>query len=163
MLSERLVALKTFLKSAQNQSLSSEICSGSWPRKFPRNRPFFPQIYPWKSREIWPYFPRPTRSPDCSVIMGDSCIFSFASSLFFFWYIILHVVLRKVLTRVLFIHYCQYKVESTQPVMFAFRTEKDWVQYTCLIWIFKKMYYQYCVYVIKKNRGTCIQVSMAHW
>ena len=48
--------MKTFLKSAQNQSLSSEICSGSsheigrslpivfqrnWPWKFPRNRPFF--------------------------------------------------------------------------------------------------------------------------
>ena len=58
---ERLVSLKTFLKSAQNQSLSSEICSGSsheircslpivffqrnWPRKFPRN-----------SREIGRFF-----------------------------------------------------------------------------------------------------------
>ena len=56
MLSERLVSLKTFLKPAQNQSLSSKICSGSsheigrslpiifqrnWPRKFPRN---FPEI-----------------------------------------------------------------------------------------------------------------------
>ena len=32
--------------------------------KFPRNRPFFPRICPWKSREIWLFFPRPTRSPD---------------------------------------------------------------------------------------------------
>ena len=54
--------------SAKPISLSSEICSGSsheigrslpivfqrnWPRKFPRNRPFFPRICPWKSREIW--------------------------------------------------------------------------------------------------------------
>ena len=52
--------MKTFLKSAQNQSLSSEICSGSsheigrslpivfqrnWPQKFPRN-----------SREIGRFF-----------------------------------------------------------------------------------------------------------
>ena len=72
---ERLVSLKTFLKSAQKQSLSSEICSGSSqsflaklgskiPAKFPQNRPFFPRICPWKSREIWLFFPRPTRSPD---------------------------------------------------------------------------------------------------
>ena len=82
MLEEHLVSLKTFLKSTQNQSLSSEICSGSShenrpfftnrfsaklaskiPAKFPRNRPFFPRIWPWKSREIWLFFPRPTRSP----------------------------------------------------------------------------------------------------
>ena len=30
------------------------------PAKFPRNRPFCP----WKYREIWLFFPRPTRSPD---------------------------------------------------------------------------------------------------
>ena len=66
MLEERLVSLKTFLKSAQNQSLSSKICSRSShknrpfftnhfsaklaskiPAKFPRNRPFFPRIWPW--------------------------------------------------------------------------------------------------------------------
>ena len=35
----------------------------NWPGKFPRNRPFFPRICPWKSREIWLFFPRPTRSP----------------------------------------------------------------------------------------------------
>ena len=34
------------------------------PAKFPRDRPFFPWICPWKSREIWLFFPRPTRSPD---------------------------------------------------------------------------------------------------
>ena len=60
MLQKHLVSLKTFLKSAQNQSLSSEICSGSsheigrslpivfqrnWPRNFPRN-----------SREIGRFF-----------------------------------------------------------------------------------------------------------
>ena len=59
-LSECLVSLKTFLKSAQNQSVSNEICSGSsheigcslpivfqrnWPWKFPRN-----------SREIGRFF-----------------------------------------------------------------------------------------------------------
>ena len=33
------------------------------PAKFPRNRPFFPRICTWKSREIWLFFPRPTRSP----------------------------------------------------------------------------------------------------
>ena len=59
--------IENFLKSDKNQSLSSEICSGgsheigrslpivfqrNWPRKFPRN-----------SREIWHFFPRPTRSP----------------------------------------------------------------------------------------------------
>ena len=71
---ERLVSLKSFLKSAQKQSLSSETCLGSSqsffsklalkiPAKFPRNRPFFPRICPWKSREIWLFFPRPTRSP----------------------------------------------------------------------------------------------------
>ena len=74
--------VENFLKSAQNQSLSSEICSGSsheigrslpivfsaklaskiWA-KFPRNRLFFPRICPWKSREIWSFSPRPTRSP----------------------------------------------------------------------------------------------------
>ena len=34
------------------------------PAKFPRNRPFFLRICPWKSREIWLFFPRPTRSPE---------------------------------------------------------------------------------------------------
>ena len=64
---ERLVSLKTFLKSAQKQSLSSEICLGSSqsffsklaskiPAKFPRNRPFFPRICPWKSSKIWLFF-----------------------------------------------------------------------------------------------------------
>ena len=38
------------------------------PAKFPRNRPFFPRICPWKSREIWPFFPRPTRSPDMCLV-----------------------------------------------------------------------------------------------
>ena len=33
------------------------------PAKFPRNRPLFPRICPLKSREIWLFFPRPTRSP----------------------------------------------------------------------------------------------------
>ena len=34
------------------------------PANFPRNQPFFPRIWPWKSCEIWLFFPRPTRSPD---------------------------------------------------------------------------------------------------
>ena len=68
--------VENFLKSAQSHSLSSQICSESshkigcslpivfQPQKFSRNRPFFPQICPWKSREILLFFPRPTRSPD---------------------------------------------------------------------------------------------------
>ena len=33
------------------------------PANFPRNRPFFPQICPWKFHEIWLFFLLPTRSP----------------------------------------------------------------------------------------------------
>ena len=33
------------------------------PAKFPRNRPFLTRICPWKSCEIWLFFPRLTRSP----------------------------------------------------------------------------------------------------
>ena len=79
MLRERLISLKMFLKSAQNQSLSSEITrealtksavlyqsffNRNWPQEFPQNRPFFLRICPWKPCEIWRFFPRPTRSPD---------------------------------------------------------------------------------------------------
>ena len=46
----------------------------------------------------------------CSLIVDG--IFSFASGLLNIWCIILYVVYKSVLTRVLFIHYCQYKVES---------------------------------------------------
>ena len=56
MLYARLVSLKTFLKSAQNQSLSSEICSESsheigrsLPIVFQRNRP---RKFPRNPREI---------------------------------------------------------------------------------------------------------------
>ena len=34
------------------------------PAKIPRNRPIFPRICPWKSREILLFFPRNIRSPD---------------------------------------------------------------------------------------------------
>ena len=34
--------------------------------KFPWNWPFFPQICSWKSRLIWHFFPRPTRSHEIS-------------------------------------------------------------------------------------------------
>ena len=38
------------------------------PAKFPRNRPFFPRICPWKFREIWLFFPQPTRSPEEMIV-----------------------------------------------------------------------------------------------
>ena len=97
---ERLVSLKTFPKSAQNQSLSSEICSGgsheigrslpivfqqNWPQKFPRNRSFFPRICPWKSREIWLFFPRPTRSPGLGCCAGFFHWTSIGSNSLFFY------------------------------------------------------------------------------
>ena len=82
MLQEPLVSLKTFLKSAQNESLSSEICSRSstklavlyqsffsrnWPRKFPQNSReigcFFREFDP-ENPAKFDFFPRPTRSPD---------------------------------------------------------------------------------------------------
>ena len=37
------------------------------PAKIPQNRPFFPRICPWKSHEIWLFFPRPTRSPGYAI------------------------------------------------------------------------------------------------
>ena len=70
--------LKRLVWSAQNQSISSEIClennhkigrfvpiafRWSLPRKLPRNRPIFPRICPWKSRESWLFLPRPIRTP----------------------------------------------------------------------------------------------------
>ena len=50
---------RPFFTNGFSAKLASKI-----PAKFPRNRPFFPRICPWKSREIWLFFPRPTRSPD---------------------------------------------------------------------------------------------------
>ena len=38
-----------------------------FPAKIPRNRPIFPRICPWKSREIWLFFPRNIRSPEKDV------------------------------------------------------------------------------------------------
>ena len=70
--------LKTLVWSAKNRVISSEICAEnnhkisrfvliafrrSLPRKFPWNRPIFPQISPQKSLEIRLFFPRPIRSP----------------------------------------------------------------------------------------------------
>ena len=55
---------RPFFTNRFSAKLASEI-----PAKFPQNRPFFPRICPWKSREIWLFFPRPTRSP---VISGHS-------------------------------------------------------------------------------------------
>ena len=68
MLLDGLVSLKTLLKATQNQSLSSEICSGSsheirrslpivffqrnWPRKFPRNSREIPAKFP----QNWSFF-----------------------------------------------------------------------------------------------------------
>ena len=50
-------------KLSRNRPLFTNRFQQNWPRKFPRNRPFLPRICPWKSREIWLFFPRPTRSP----------------------------------------------------------------------------------------------------
>ena len=49
---------RPFFANRFSAKLASKI-----PAKFPRNRPFFPRICPWKSHEIWLFFPRPTRSP----------------------------------------------------------------------------------------------------
>ena len=49
---------RPFFTNRFSAKLASKI-----PAKFLRNRPFFPRICPWKSREIWLFFPRPTRSP----------------------------------------------------------------------------------------------------
>ena len=67
-----VIRASSFIENVpQISAKTSEICSGSsheighslpiifqrnWPRKFPRNRPFFPRICPWKSREIWLFF-----------------------------------------------------------------------------------------------------------
>ena len=50
---------RPFFTNRFSAKLASKI-----PAKFPRNRPFLPQICPWKSREIWFFFPWPTRSPE---------------------------------------------------------------------------------------------------
>ena len=55
----KLLRNRPFFTNRFSAKLATKI-----PAKFPRNRPFFPRICPWKSREIWPFFPRPTRSPD---------------------------------------------------------------------------------------------------
>ena len=54
----RLPRNRPFFTNRFSAKLASKI-----PAKFPRNRSFFPRICPWKSREIWLFFPRPTRSP----------------------------------------------------------------------------------------------------
>ena len=83
----RLVSLKTFLKSTQNQSLSSEICSGS-SHEICHSLPIiFQRNWPWKSREFpaksgvfsanstlkipWnlTFFSRPTRSSEKSAVL----------------------------------------------------------------------------------------------
>ena len=55
----KLLRNRPFFTNRFSTKLASKI-----PAKFPRNRPIFPRICPWKSREIWLFFPRPTRSPD---------------------------------------------------------------------------------------------------
>ena len=49
---------RPFFTNRFSAKLASKI-----PANFPRYRPFFPRFCPWKSREIWLFFPRPTRSP----------------------------------------------------------------------------------------------------
>ena len=71
MMSSVRKTLKTLVWSAQNRSISCEIClkittksavflpiafRPSLPWKFPRNRPIFPRFCPQKSREIWLFF-----------------------------------------------------------------------------------------------------------
>ena len=50
-------------KLSRNRPFFTNRFQRNWPRKFLRNRPFFPRICLRKSREIWLFFPRPTRSP----------------------------------------------------------------------------------------------------
>ena len=42
---------RPFVTNRFSAKLASKI-----PAKFPRNRPFFPRICPWKSREFWLFF-----------------------------------------------------------------------------------------------------------
>ena len=56
---------RLFFTNCFSAKLASKI-----PTKFPQNRPFFPRICPWKSREILLFFTRPTRSP------AESCFHS---------------------------------------------------------------------------------------
>ena len=57
-LPRKLSRNRPFFTNCFSAKLASKI-----PAKFPRNRPFFPRICLWKSREIWLFFPQPTRSP----------------------------------------------------------------------------------------------------
>ena len=50
---------RLFFTNRFSANLASKI-----PAKFLQNRPFFPRICPWKSREIWLFSPWPTRGPD---------------------------------------------------------------------------------------------------
>ena len=54
----KLSRTRPFFTNRFSAKLASKI-----PANFPRNRPFFPRICPWKSREIWLFFPQSTRSP----------------------------------------------------------------------------------------------------
>ena len=68
---------RPFFTNRFSAKLASKI-----PATFPRNRPFFPRICPWKSREIWLFFPRPTRSPvfDCNNFKYITVLFAFSKS-----------------------------------------------------------------------------------
>ena len=69
---EKLPRNRPFFTNHFSAKLASKI-----PAKFPRNRPFFPRICPRKSREIWHFFPRPTRSPVFIIIDTENKCFPF--------------------------------------------------------------------------------------
>ena len=54
----KLLRNRPFFTNRFSAKLATKI-----PAKFPRNRPFFPRICPWKSREIWPFFSATYQKP----------------------------------------------------------------------------------------------------
>ena len=61
----RLICLRILTFSREYPAKSADFSAkfDFFPAKIPRNRPIFPRICPWKSREIFLFFPRNIRSP----------------------------------------------------------------------------------------------------
>ena len=61
-----------WLFSRKNPAKSADFWANFdfFPAKIPRNRPIFPRICPWKSREILRFFPRNIRSPVWTPLFG---------------------------------------------------------------------------------------------
>ena len=61
----RLICLRILTFSREYPAKSADFSANFdfFPAKIPPNRPIFPRICPWKSREIFLFFPRNIRSP----------------------------------------------------------------------------------------------------